>query len=75
MTDLIRSRTLWYCALACLLVSCGAHELFAQAPTAPPAGGGTTVIVLGRSLSFEWIITVAMCGAALFVVCRSSRRN
>ena len=33
------------------------------------------VIVSGRSLAFEWIITVVMCGLALFVVCRSSNRN
>lgn len=54
----------------------GAGELLAQAPTpaVPPAGGSTTV-TLGRSLTFEWIITIVMCGLALFVVCRSSNRN
>lgn len=72
---LFRSRTFWVCTLACLLVGVGAGELLAQAPAAPPAGGGSTVIVSGRSLTFEWIITVVMCGLALFVVCRSSNRN
>ena len=71
---LFRSRTFWVCTLACLLVGVGACELLAQAPAAPP-GGGSTVIVSGRSLTFEWIITVVMCGLALFVVCRSSNRN
>jgi hypothetical protein len=31
--------------------------------------------VTGRSLTFEWIITVVMVGLSLFVVCRSSNRN
>ncbi len=77
MTALIaffRSPAFWVCTLACGLVAIGADELLAQAPAAPPAGGSTTV-TLGRSLTFEWIITVAMCGLALFVVCRSSNRN
>lgn len=74
LNALLRSRTFWVCALACVLFGIGASELLAQAPAAPPAGGSTTV-TLGRSLTFEWIITVAMCGLALFVVCRSSNRN
>ena len=76
LNALFRSRTFWVCTLACVLVGIGAAELLAQAPApaAPPAGGSTTV-TLGRSLTFEWIITVAMCGLALFVVCRSSNRN
>ena len=71
----LRSRTVWCVAVGCALVWLGASELLAQAPSAPPAGGATTIIVQGRSLAFEWIITIAMCGVALFVVCRSSRRN
>lgn len=76
LTALFRSPVFWVCTLACGLVALGAGELLAQAPVpaVPPAGGSTTV-TLGRSLTFEWIITVAMCGLALFVVCRSSNRN
>ena len=78
--SLVRSRSFWVCLFTCVLVCWGASELLAQAPSVPPpsvppAGGGTTTIVSGRSLTFEWIITVAMCGLALFVVCRSSNRN
>ena len=80
---LFRSPTFWVCLLAGVLVCVGASELLAQAPSVPPslppsvppAGGGSGIIVTGRSLTFEWIITVAMCGLALFVVCRSSNRN
>ena len=76
---LFRSPTFWVCLLAGVLVCIGASELLAQAPSVPPsvppAGGGSGIIVTGRSLTFEWIITVAMCGLALFVVCRSSNRN
>lgn len=72
---LFRSPTFWVCALACMLLGFGASELLAQAPAAPPPAGGSTTVTLGRSLTFEWIITLAMCGLALFVVCRSSNRN
>lgn len=78
-----RSPTFWVCLLAGVLVCVGASELLAQAPSVPPsvppslppAGGGSGIIETGRSLTFEWIITAAMCGLALFVVCRSSNRN
>lgn len=80
--SLVRSRTFWGCLFAGVLVCWGASELLAQAPapsvpppSVPPAGGGTTIVVSGRNLTFEWIITVVMCGLALFVVCRSSNRN
>ena len=73
---LSRSRIRWCVAVACAFVWLGSSELLAQAPSNPPGGSGaTTIIVQGRSLAFEWIITIAMCGVALFVVCRSSRRN
>ncbi len=77
LTALLRSPAFWVCALASVLVCLGAGELLAQAPAAPvvPPAGGSTTVTLGRSLTFEWIITVAMCGLALFVVCRSSNRN
>ena len=82
-----RSPTFWVCLLAGVLVCVGVSELLAQAPSVPPsvppslppsvppAGGGSGIIETGRSLTFEWIITAAMCGLALFVVCRSSNRN
>jgi hypothetical protein len=82
---LFRSPTFWVCLLAGVLICLGVSELLAQAPapsvppslppSVPPAGGGSGIIETGRSLTFEWIITAAMCGLALFVVCRSSNRN
>lgn len=69
---LIRSR-LSRVVLVCALMCPGTTEVQAQAPAAP--AGGTTTVVQGRGLALEWVITIAMCGAALFVVCRSSRRN
>lgn len=78
LTALLRSPAFWVCALVSALVCLEAGELFAQAPAAPavpPTAGASTTVTLGRSLTFEWIITVAMCGLALFVVCRSSNRN
>ena len=76
LTTLLCSRTVWSVAILCLVMGTGVGELLAQAPAPPPSGGGSsTVIVQGRGLGFEWVLTIAMCGAALFVVCRSSRRN
>ena len=76
LMDLFRSRATFFAAVACLVIGLGAGELFGQAASVPPsAAEAPTVIVQGRSLGFEWILTIAMCGAALFVVCRSSRRN
>ncbi len=72
-TALFRSAMFWM-VLVCVLMGTGTGEVLAQAPAAP-AGGTTTVVVQGRGLALEWIITIAMCGVALFVVCRSSRRN
>ncbi|OAI57571.1 hypothetical protein AYO47_07920 [Planctomyces sp. SCGC AG-212-M04] len=47
--------------------------LLAQAPApAPPAAPAPAVT---RSLTLEYIIVVVMIGAALFAICRSSRRN
>ena len=47
------------------------------APAAPQApGGGAVVIEQDTSgLIFEWILTTIGVGVAVFVVCRSSRRN
>lgn len=72
LTALFRSR-MYRVVLVCVLMCPGTTEVLAQAPAAPP--GGTTTVVQGRGLALEWVITIAMCGAALFVVCRSSRRN
>lgn len=47
----------------------------AQVPAPAPAPSGSAIVVQGRSLGFEWIITLVMIGLALFVVCRSSHRN
>ncbi len=85
LNTLFRSPLFWVCMLLGVLIGFGANELLAQAPapsvppsmppSVPPPGSGSGIIVTGRSLTFEWIITVAMCGLALFVVCRSSNRN
>lgn len=72
IATMFRSRIFWF-VVGCVFMNYGAAEVLAQAPSAPP--GGTTTVVQGRGLALEWIITIAMCGAALFVVCRSSRRN
>lgn len=76
LMSLVRSRSFWYAITFAGVFCLAAGELLAQAPVAPaPSGGSTTIIVSGRTLTFEWAITIAMCGLALFVVCRSSRRN
>ncbi|MFO1007699.1 MAG: hypothetical protein U0929_17175 [Planctomycetaceae bacterium] len=72
ISPLFRSRTFWLVLVGAWLCP-GIAEVLAQAPAAP--AGGTTVVVQGRGLALEWIITIAMCAVALFVVCRSSRRN
>lgn len=59
-----------------LMVACGLMSLStlqAQAPV--PAPPPTQAIPLARSWYFEAAIVVVMMGLALFVVCRSSRRN
>jgi hypothetical protein len=67
--------------LSAALVSCvvwlaATGPLFAQAPAAPAApGGGSAVVVSGRSVYGGAFLTLVLSGAALFVVCRSSRRN
>ncbi len=70
--------------LGALLVSCavwlaGTGPLLAQAPADPsapaPPAGGSAVVVSGRSVYGGAFLTLVLCGAALFVVCRSSRRN
>jgi hypothetical protein len=43
----------------------------AQAQAPPPA----PVVTVSRSWYFEALIVIVMMGLALFVVCRSSRRN
>lgn len=72
LTALSRPRIFWLVMIGAW-VCAGATEVLAQAPAAPP--GGTTVVVQGRGLALEWMITIAMIAVALFVVCRSSRRN
>jgi hypothetical protein len=57
----------------------GALALAQQPGAAPDAGspptGGSTVVVSGRTLYVEGALVLVMFGAALFAVCRSSRRN
>ena len=48
-------------------------SLVAQAPPPTPAPAPAPAVT--RSLTLEYIIVVVMIGAALFAVCRSSRRN
>ena len=57
--------------LAAALLLALSSPLLAQAPAPAPAPAP----VVTRSLTLEYIIVVVMIGAALFAVCRSSRRN
>lgn len=76
LTTVFRVRMVWAMIAGGLQLVVETCNLLAQAPSSPPGNGGsTTVIVSGRNFTVEWILTVLMCGAALFVVCRSSRRN
>lgn len=60
--------------LGLVLLAAVASPLPAQ--TAAPAPTPTpTQTVLTRSLTMEYVIVVVMIGAAVFAVCRSSRRN
>ena len=59
-------------ALAILLTL--SSPLLAQV-AAPAPNSLPTQTVITRSLTLEYIIVVVMIGAALFAVCRSSRRN
>jgi len=53
----------------------GAAAALAQAPAEPGGAGQTQIIQRGPSLFFPIVVVIAMCGLALFAVCRSSRRN
>ncbi|MCA9074982.1 MAG: hypothetical protein KDA93_08120 [Planctomycetaceae bacterium] len=68
-------RNLWKQCVSCLtLLTVGATLAWAQnTPPPPPAEGPT--ISSGRTWYFEGLIVIVMFGLALFVVCRSSRRN
>ena len=59
--------------LAVALVLAFSSPLLAQLPAPAPAPAPAPVIT--RSLTLEYILVVVMIGAALFAVCRSSRRN
>lgn len=54
--------------------SCVAALLHAV-PAWAQSGGGTTIVVSQRTPYVESVVVLALCGAALFAVCRSSRRN
>jgi len=47
------------------------------APTAPQAPGGGAVLIEQDTsgLMFEWVLAAIGIGAAVYAVCRSSRRN
>lgn len=47
---------------------------FAQDPGAAGGGGGN-VVSSGRGWMFDAVIVAALFALALFVICRSSRRN
>jgi hypothetical protein len=47
--------------------------LVAQLPA--PAAPAPAAPIVTRSLTLEYIIVAVMIGAAVFAVCRSSRRN
>lgn len=49
--------------------------LAAQEPGGAPPAGGSSVVVPGRPLYVEVALVLVLFGAALFAVCRSSRRN
>jgi hypothetical protein len=55
----------------------GQDESAPAAPAAPQAPAGNTVLMEPDTsgLYFEWALTAVGIGAAMFVVCRSSRRN
>lgn len=57
------------CVMPLLLTSVANAQEKAAAP------GSTTVVSSSRSMVFEATITVVFAGAALYAVCRSSRRN
>lgn len=64
-------------AVWCLVGAAALGQEPASAPSQPaaPPSGGTTVVVSGRSLYVEGGLVLVLFGAALFAVCRSSRRN
>jgi hypothetical protein len=67
--------SIFHAILALLAWTAGA-PLWAQAPAPgqlPPAPALDPLAT--RSLSFEWVIVAVMIGLAVFVVCKSSRRN
>lgn len=56
------------------LRACGAPA--AVLLTAAPAfAQGTTIVQTHRTPYLELLVTAVLCGAAVFAVCRSSRRN
>ena len=49
-------------------------SVFAQNPPPAPASGGVTTVNQSNNI-LEYGLVIVMFGAALFAVCRSSRRN
>jgi hypothetical protein len=52
-----------------------AAAALAQAPAQPGGAGPTQVVQRGPGFFGEIVLVIALSGAALFAVCRSSRRN
>lgn len=66
-------------ALACTFL-CMAGAALAQQPAVPPGSAPTapaapSTTPIGRDMTLEYVIVLAMFGLALFAVCRSTRRN
>jgi len=58
--------------LSGMMLLSNANAIAQPQPPPPPAA---PVVTISRSWYFEAAIVASVCGLALFVVCRSSRRN
>lgn len=64
---------LTFCAVLVASVGMTSSVGFSQAPA--PVAPAPAPIIVGRSMTVETVIVVVMLGAALFAICRGSRRN
>ena len=58
-----------------LAVLAAARSALAQAPNPTGEATGSEIIVSSRPLTIPIVVCLALFGAAMFAVCRSSRRN
>lgn len=63
------------CGRAVEAVCIAVAAVLYAAPAWAQQEGGTTIVVSQRTPYVESVVVLALCGAALFAVCRSSRRN